>query len=235
MPRLKDRNRQIPEGHFFYVPETRWRSTPWASFDTIVTEVIQHRLGNPALAAKFNWSTDRATVENEVDSFNANVCLQMNWLNFVVDAGGAPPPKMKAPTASQLNSLLAAGAKAKQLFAGIKTNAEWLDAGAPSVDKALAESRAQVCVQCPMNGEGDFTTWFTKPAAAAIKKHVEMLQEKKLSTSVDEKLNICTACLCPMKLKVHMPLEIIKNHLSDEVLDELRKAPGCWIVKEIAI
>lgn len=232
--RLKDRQKQIPGGMFVYVPETKWRSAEWSSFDSIVDQLIQHRLGNPALAMKLGWRTDRPGVEAEVDSFIANVCAQMGYTNFIIGADASPPPKMKAPSQQEISGLVAAGQKVKQIFAGIKTISEWLDAGAPAVDGAKANLRAMVCVACPLNGEGDFSRWFTVPAAAAIKKQVERLKERKLSTALDDKLNICTACLCPMKLKVHMPLEIIKNHLSDETLDELRKAPSCWIVSEIA-
>ena len=235
MARLKSRQTQIPNGLFFYEPSTRWRSTPWSSFDTIVQEVIAHRQGNPQLVTKFGRSVDRAVVENEVDEFNANVCTQMNWPNFVIASEGTPPPpKSKALSAAEASQLAAAGAKVKMIWAGIKTLAEWLDSGTPAVAPELAEARAATCAACPLNGSGDLGQWFVTPTANAIKKQVERLQERKLTTSNDEKLNICTACLCPLKLKVHAPIEIIKNHSFDSALDKMRTAPACWVIKEMA-
>jgi hypothetical protein len=234
MPRLKSRTSQIPEGFFYYHPETKWRSTPWASFDSIVNEVIQHRMGNPALAMKHRWSTDRAQVEAEVDAFNANVCAQMGWQQFIVGNEGVPPPKMKAPSAAEVSQLSAVATKVRLVWAGIKNLSEWLDAGAPAVEQTRAELRAHVCVNCPLHGQGDFSAWFTKPAAEAIKRQVEKGLEKNLSTSYDSKLGVCNACLCPMRLKVHEPIEIILNHTSPETLDKLRTAPACWIISEMA-
>jgi len=234
--RLKSRESQIPEGFVFYEPSTRWRSTPWASFSTIVQEVIAHRRGNPQLTTKFGKSIDQATVENEVDAFNANICAQMGWTKYIIASEGAPPvaPKSSALSAAEASQLAAAGAKVKMIWAGIKTLAEWLDSGTPAVAPELAESRAATCAACPLNGSGDLGQWFVTPTANAIKKQVERLQERKLTTSNDEKLNICTACLCPLKLKVHAPIEIIKNHSVDSALDKMRTAPACWVIAEIA-
>ena len=236
MSRLKDRNRQVPGGGmFFYEPSTRWRSTEWASFSTIVQEVIAHRRGNPQLMTKFGKSIDQSTVENEVDAFIANVCQQMGFSGYITGNESAPPaPKSSALSAAEASQLAAAGAKVKMIWAGIKTLAEWLDSGTPAVAPELSESRAATCAACPLNGSGDLGQWFVTPTANAIKKQVERLQERKLTTSNDEKLNICTACLCPLKLKVHAPIEIIKNHSVDSALDKMRTAPACWVIKEIS-
>jgi len=62
----------------------------------------------------------------------------------------------------------------------------------------------------------------------------ERLQERKLATSHDAALNVCDVCLCPLKLKVHTPLQYIKAHMTDEVFADLARVPGCWIVREMA-
>lgn len=110
---------------------------------------------------------------------------------------------------------------------------DWLDSGTEAVTPIRSESRAAVCAACPVNGKGDFTQWFTQPAADAIKRQLEKVQSRKLSTSQDEKLNICTICLCPLKLKVHTPISFIKTHMSEGVLRDLEKAPACWIIEEL--
>lgn len=93
--RLIDRNRQIPNGLLFYEPRTKWRTNPWASFNQVVDQVIAHRTANPWL----NNSIDRGTVESEVDAFNANLCAQMGWNNFISTADGGPAPPASSPPA----------------------------------------------------------------------------------------------------------------------------------------
>jgi hypothetical protein len=219
---------------FFIQPETKWKSRPWASFNCIVDDLIVHRQNNPAMTAKFKKSVNRVEVENEVDAFIAQVCEQMNWLDYVIGNEGAPPPTLKAPNPQELSQLSAVAAKAKQVWAGLRTLGDWLDSGEPAVAQELSNSRGSVCVECPKNGKGDFTTWFAAPAAAAIKRQVEKLEQRKLATTSDEKLGACEACLCPMRLKVHVPIEFIKSHTTDATLDKLRQGKDCWVVKELA-
>src|SRR5215467_11146951 len=86
--RLVSRQHQIPGGFRFYQPETKWRSSAFASFDTIVQGLVAHRRGNPALCAKHGWATDPAQVADEVDRYNALVCSQMGWTKFIATGGG---------------------------------------------------------------------------------------------------------------------------------------------------
>ena len=73
---------------------------------------------------------------------------------------------------------------------------------------------------------------FTQPAQV-IAKQLERISGMKLTTSVDDKLQICTVCLCPLKVKVHTPVEYIKRHTTPEVASELAAVPGCWVTKEL--
>lgn len=232
--RLKDRNRQIPHGLRFLQPETNWRPPRFASFMVIVGGLISHRRKHPDLASKHKWNLDPTAVANEVDEHNATYCAKMGWLDYVqTDEGAAPTPKPQALLAEEKNALSVAASRAKKIWTGVKTLNEWIDSGTPPVETQKAEARAAICAACPKNGQGDFTSWFTKPAADMIAKQLQRLQGMKLSTPHDAKLNICEVCLCPLKLKVHTPINYIQTNLSPEIRTELSKVPRCWITAEI--
>lgn len=233
--RLKSRQRQVPNGYKFVQPETGWQAPRFASFDTIVNSLMAHRKSRPDLVAKHGWSTDRANVAQDVEQFNVRVCLQHGWMDYIegMDAGGGPPPKSRPPSPQEVEQVNVAAGKAKKIWSGIRTLNDWIDSGEPPVDQSLSNKRALACAGCAKNVMGDFTTWFTKPAAGAIKMQIEKLQGRKLSTASDGVLNVCDVCLCPLKLKVHTPISFIKTHMNEAVLADLLKVPGCWIVDEV--
>lgn len=233
--KLKSRDRYIPNGFKFVQPQTGWQATRNASFASIVNSLIAHRKGRPDLIAKHGWSTDYETVANEVEQFNVNVCVRHGWMDYLdgADVGGGLPPKSRAPSAQEKEQVSAAAGRAKKIWSGVRTLNDWIDSNSPPVPQEQANLRAETCAACPMNTKGDFTSWFTQPAAGAIKRQIQRLQERKLSTPNDDKINVCSVCLCPLKLKVHTPMEFVKAHMSEEVLADLLKAPGCWIVKEL--
>lgn len=224
MPRLKSRDMQIPNGFQFFQPQTKWRPARMSSFETIVHQLIQHRHGNPRLAAKYNWSTDPTTVANEVDEFNAQLCKQMGWTKYI-DEGvqSAPPTSFPVPPSSPLQKLGA-------VVGGAKTLVKWIASGAEAVPAALAEKRASICVDCPKHDKGDWTRRFTVPTANAIRDMLIARKGMNLSTSFDDRLQVCTACDCPLKLKVHIERGRIVREMGPETLAKLD--PGCWIPKE---
>lgn len=235
MARLKNRQMQIPGGLKFYQPETRWQPPyPFSSFHQIVDGLIAHRNANPALRDQHGWSTDRTAVEDEVDEFNARMCEQAGWIEYIqAPVGTAPPPFFPAPSPIDQNKLAVAAGAAKKIWAGVRTLDDWLDSGEPAVPSAQSAARASVCLKCPKHGKGDFTTWFTRPASEAIKRLLERSSERKLTTPSDSQLNICEVCYCPMKLKVHTPISFVNAHLTEPVFAELEAAnPNCWIVAE---
>lgn len=237
MARLKSRQMQIPNGYRFVQPETNWQPRRYSSFDSIVTSLISHRKGRPDLMAKHNWSIDYDVVAEEVERFNVNRCQKHGWNNYLDEAdfgGGAPPKQMPLSQADQRQVSAAAG-RVTKIWAGVKTLNEWIDSGEAPVDQELSNSRALVCSKCPKNGEGDMTSWFTRPAAAAIKRQIEKLEHKKLSTPYDSAINICEVCLCPMRLKVFTPIKFIKAHITDAVFDELPRSPRCWMIDELQV
>ncbi len=234
-PTLKDRNHHIPNGFTFYQPETGWRPRPKQSFMSVVQQLYQHRQGNPHLAAQHNWRMTMPEIESEVDDFNAKVCIANGWNKFVFSLeGGGLPPKPIALSPSDQKQINAAAGLAKKIWSGVKTINDWIESGVSPVSANVSMMRAATCASCPQNGKGDFTSWFTKPAAGAIQKQVEKLAARKLSTPFDNQINICEVCLCPLKLKVHTPIKFIKDHLTDTVIGDLKQVSGCWIIKELA-
>jgi hypothetical protein len=231
MSRLKNRNSQVPNGLTFLEPATGWKPVAWSSFDSIVSQIIAHRKGNPHVAMKHRLSTDQRTVENELDAYNAAICESRGWTEYIMaPAVEAPLPKFKALSPFSPKQLGAVADKTKKVWEGVRSLNDWIDSKEPAVSSELSENRALTCVACPMNGKGGLEAWFTKPAAEIIKRQFEKLSDRKLKTSVDETLGVCEACLCPMRLKVHAPLQFITSHMGEES----RKAldPKCWILAE---
>lgn len=237
IPRLKNRQSQIPNGLKFYLPQTKFKSTPWASFDVICREVYHHVRAHPDLARQHKWPTDMHGVEEWVDYFNAALCVKMGWLNYIMDEpGGVTVPKASAPHQQAiLRSLSAAAAHAKELVSGAKTLTEYLDSNEPPVSAELSTHRAIICSKCKLNAKGGFEQWFTVPASEYIRRQVERAQNRHLTTPRDDDLNLCTACHCPLKLKVHIPIDWIVKRLTDEQKAKLKQVPNCWIVTEAGL
>jgi hypothetical protein len=233
MAKLNSRQLQIPNGFQFQQPEIKWKSTRFASFDSIVNSLISARKGNPHLAQKFNWATDYNTVADEVDAYNARICEMMGYSNYITQAGSGAPPPPKTMAPQQQEKVQNAAAKARLIWSGVKTLNDWLDSNEPAVAKEISESRAAVCAACPKNGKGDFETWFTRPASETIRKQLEKAHSMNLSTTHDAQIDICTACLCPSRLKVHTPIKFITPHLKPEVIEALRGGKDCWIIREM--
>jgi hypothetical protein len=231
MAALKNRQLQIPGGMKFYQPETKWSPPAFSSFDSIVRNLIDHRKANAVILK--NYPVDTASVEMEVDTFNTRICLQMGWSDYVAGGGQPDPVPFHHPQPSSPNSLNAVAEKVKLIWAGIRTLDDWLDAGAPLAATDLSASRAATCAACTKNKPGDFTEWFTKPAAEAIKRQIEKAQNLNLTTPSDAQLNTCGVCWCPMKLKVHVPIDFVKKFLTDATLNGLKAVPNCWIPKEL--
>lgn len=220
MARLKDRQRQIPNGIFFYLPQTKWRSSP-GSLDAVADQLGRHLLGNPSVAAQLGWPTDHASLLDRVDAFNAEVCRRMGWQDYITEGGGGPAP-VPFRRAAQLG--------VPAVAAGVGSIADWLGAGGVPVAPELAEGRAAVCAACPKNDPGDWHRFFTVPAAGLIQRQIEAKQARALKTAQDGRLGVCAACLCPLGLKVWTPLKHIRDRMPESVRPRLDA--GCWILGE---
>jgi hypothetical protein len=224
--RLKNRQVQIPNGLLYYQPQTKWSSSPWASFDTIVQQVISHRVANAWLISQYGLSTDPATVADQVDEYNAQRCAQMGWLDYI-DGPGVPQLPLPEPPQRLGQRVAGVASDLMKTTAGAAPLLDWLASGGTPVAQGLADKRASNCSTCNKMSRESLTSWFTTPLAKLITKALEARNDLNLKTPHDEKLGVCSACLCPMGLKVWMPLDIIESHLSAEVRADL--APQCWI------
>lgn len=197
------------------------------SFEQSVDAIVQHRRANPSLVSRFKLATDYNSVANELEAFTAA------RLGLPV---GVPDPKAQArPSASFDGRAAVAGSNQppawfRQIRTGTKTLADWLGHSGIPVPQAQAEQRAAICADCPVNQKGDWTALFTKPAANLIRRQLEERKQLNLSTPHDDKLGVCMACGCPLRLKAHVPLRYILEHQPADV--EAKLDPRCWIQKE---
>lgn len=235
MPRLKNRNSQIPNGLSFLEPATGWRPQPWSSFDSIVSQVTAHRRGNAHVTLRHHLSTDQRTIEAEVDNWNAKVCLKMGWLDYIQPEASSFPKTM--PPSRLPASLSVAGAHVKKAVAGVKIYTDWLGEGLKAVDRTLSEKRAAICAGCKENDPNP--NWIQRLEAAAASHFntlVEIKNDLELKTSHDDKLRSCQICDCPLKTKVHVPLPHILSQTSEKTMKALRAvSPACWITTEAKV
>ena len=224
--RLKSRMNSPPNGFLYHQKETNWQSWKVApitqyDFKQLCLALQAHRRANP----QYHLATDLAVIEAEVDQANAvRVAAMPNTESYLMNTE-APVPFLQAPKAKPLN----AAEKVSALAAGAETVDDFLESGEQPVNVEVATERAQICAECPQNGRGDMTRWFTIPASELIRKQLERREQRGLTTMLDGQLGICTACLCPLKLKVHFQLPFILKHMSDDVKKKLD--PRCWITK----
>lgn len=221
MARLLDRNRQIPNGFKFALPEVNYVSRPFDSFNTICTAVLSIVRANPERSRSHNWPSRQEDVEDWVDDFNARLCQSAGWNEYITTPVQevAPPPKYGSRPG-----------KSAAVAAGAKSIVEWIAGGSRVVDPEQATHRAKTCVSCSFNKPGDLTNFFDRATSEMIKKYIQSKSDIKLTTRFDLELGVCDACYCPLKLKVWSPLEHILNHMAPYVEDEL--APQCWIRAE---
>ncbi len=219
MARLKDRQRQIPGGFRFALPDLNYTSPPFASFDTILNAVWTILKANPAVSQARGWPQTRDDAGDWIDEFNADWCFFNGWRDYINGEPGGGPPKSTPPTS-----------QAARLAAGAKTIAEWLGEGASPVDGDKAEARAFVCTRCPLNVPGDLSNFFTRATSDLLRRQIASAREVSLTTIHDNRLGVCSACSCPMRLKVWTPIEIIRRNMTQESKEALHK--DCWIPKE---
>lgn len=226
---LKNRNEFVPGGFAFHQPETDWHA-PGGSFRVVVEALIRHRLGNAYLVKKHGWNTDFESVADEVDAYvSLNLSRNPAYAHFLTEGGGpiTALPKWRSRVASGV-------AAASKTVAGIRVLLRWLGDGGRAVEKPVAEQRASVCVQCPLNEKGDWQTKFTETASAEILQVFGIMNDMKLSTSHDGNLGLCGACGCPMRSKVWTPLAHIVKEMKPEVKEQLNKEnPVCWVLAEL--
>lgn len=222
--RLKSRTECPPGGFYVTIAPINQTKQFW-SFDEAVSWFSGIADSNPHL----KLPTNPVVIGNFIDQQNALRCLGIPGADSYVIQKGGPLHNLETKKATLLKPLVAVGDKIRQLSAGAVLLEEWQDDGFPIEPVESADHRATICATCPQNGLGDLTRWFTVFASEKIRRRVEAAQKLELKTASDDRLGICEACLCPLKLKVHVPLAIIKRHLTPNSLEALD--PHCWILK----
>lgn len=230
MLRLKNRQQSPPGGFLFEQSKTGWQNwkvdppTQWDFFG-LCRALQQHRLANQ----QFKFSTDMAAIEQEVDYANALRVARIPGADTYVINDQMPVPKSPAP--APIRQLQALAVAVNKVSAGADTIEDFDQSGARPVSKEQSEIRAGICVTCPQNGKGDLTRWFTVPLSERIRKQIELREGRGLVTTFDDLIGVCEACLCPLKLKVHFPIDLIVKHMDEKTKTELD--PKCWILEEM--
>jgi len=227
MVRLKSRTQSCVNGFWFRQAQTGWEKQTW-DFEGLCQDVQAHRLANP----RHNLPTDLANIRSEVDHYNARRMQSIRGADIYIfedAAASQAPPFPSAPPRGR--SLISAVGGAKHVVAGVGVLIDWLGSGAMPVTAEIANARAVVCTTCPLNKDGDIMAIFTEPIANKLRTQLAMRHDLNLTTPQDPELKICSACHCPLKLKVFTPASHIQAHLSDSVKTALD--PHCWILKEL--
>ncbi len=228
MIRMKNRNQSPVNGWQFYQAQTGWDlivANPQAQWDfnLAVQTIVAHRQKNP----RFNLPTDQTAVANELDFTNAKRMQGITGADSYIQSDEAPVPKTSP---QQHPGRLAVAGGVSRIVEGAKTIVEWIRSGNEAVPQELATSRAAVCAKCVKNDKGDWTALFTVPAQNAIRAALAQRRDWNLSTPHDAELHVCSACYCPLPLKVHMPIDDIMKRMPTESLNQL--VPECWIRSE---
>lgn len=212
-----------PGGWIFIQPQTGWQApTPTSStFRQTVDLIYKHRAANPAICKKHGLSLNREVIGNELETFTRTRL-------------GIPLLPKHRPLRSVAQSVGAAVVAAGSTMAqnmiraaqGTAVVIDWLRSGGAPVEQALADKRAEICVGCPYNEEGN---WYTTAPAEIIKETLEQRKELTLATPFDDRLKSCHVCRCLNRLKVWVPISHIQKQTKPEVMAEFPS--HCWIRK----
>ncbi len=215
MAKLKSREFFVPNGFQYSVPPLNWKSPPGISFNSCVQQVYALARANPGV----DMPRTIPEIEHAVEQANVQRCLQNGWVDYVhLDPEETPPKWFPPQQASRFAGKLAVGAK---------TLVAWLGNGANPENKEEAARRASICATCPQNQPGELSSFFERATSELIRRQVEFARDCELTTPADSKLGVCAVCACPLKLKVHVPLETIHAKLSAATLSELPEI--CWM------
>lgn len=230
MPRLKSLDRHVPGDFQMIHPEANQAEPFKGSFYHVCTQEHQFRRANPFLCQKYNWSLDMAQIEKDVQEYNVQRCLAHGWLDFLDMADGTFHPS--ATIVEKKTLLRSAVAVVETTKAGIGVWMDFVGSGGVPVEAKLAEERAAICVQCPHNKQGGLKNFFIEAAVKEIQQVLGIFKDLDVKTKQDDKLGVCELCLCPLKGKVHVPLNHIQDRLTADVREKLTGVKHCWVINE---
>ncbi len=117
---------------------------------------------------------------------------------------------------------------------------DWIGNDGIPIEQEKAESRAAICLHCPANSPA---RWWEKAAnmiADAIRKQLEVKNKMGLRLSTEDKVGMCRACGCCIRLKVWVPIEHIRAHVTSRDREGFQNASAnhprglrCWIENEL--
>lgn len=227
MHRLKDKfKREWPPGGYVYRQEqTKWVSSKGSDFNSTVAQIIAHRKANPGITKQYNLATDKEAVALELE---CSICARLGNNPAYCLNDSAPSPFLQSH--SQKSTAAAAVGSARKAVAGVKTVLDWLGSGLRPAKQEVANARAAVCAECPNNKEGNFWQKLDAAAAGQIKLLVELKNDLKLTTPLDDKLKTCDVCDCHLQLKVWADIKHIRDNTPPEVMAAL--PDFCWVKME---
>ncbi len=114
-------------------------------------------------------------------------------------------------------------AKVATMVDGVTNLTTWVGSGGVVVDPSEAQSRADICLNCPHN-QPDSN--LNEVVAKAVKKFLSFKNDLDLRVQGERSLFSCTGCGCQLRLLIWEPAERIKTQMTGE---ELAVAPAyCW-------
>jgi len=234
---LKNRQVQVPNGNRFHCPVTNYTANPYDSFNVICTNWAIAIRANMAKAKAAGLPMTMSDIQTRVDEYLSHICRQNGWFQYLQEVAQQQPPFPRSRPFNGLPPRHTPVQRVANIVVGSKTVVKWLASGAEAMPVELAEKRALVCAGCPVNSKNQpamadkpLSHWFTVPAQAAIQVAVEKAKEMKLSTQFDDRLGVCEACSCPMRLKIWLPFERFYDDMTEQAKNDLDR--DCWIRAE---
>jgi hypothetical protein len=113
---------------------------------------------------------------------------------------------------------------------GTTVLADWvLSEGGKRVDDSEAIRRGEICKRCVFNQP---PIGCSSCNIAALNKIVEKFLGGQ-SLPIDNQLESCQICACHLRVKVRVPMEVLKRHIKPEQMLQFPPAhesfPGCWL------
>lgn len=138
--------------------------------------------------------------------------------NHPASCGSNPP---RDHTARALNI--------SDIVRGTKVIAKFKLAGSPLVPKEQAEHRAYICSTCKKN------VHYSKPCSGLCPELDDLVKGLigDVHTSYDDKLKACAICACSNAAQVHVPAEILKAGVTEQMMTEFALVPDCWKYHEL--
>lgn len=169
-------------------------------YTDFVYAVKQHYLANN-LPIGLQWA------EKIQDQLCAG--LDSEWCND----GGYPIPPMGGW-----------GFTIQAVIQGTRTLAQWMiNAKGKKVELVEAERRALICAGCPFN----------QPPVGCSGCNIKALHDASnfvvngAATVYDSQLQSCKICGCSLRAKIHLPLDILRDNLTDGQMNALPQ--HCWL------